>query len=106
MRGLRKGDLFELVKCMWRNHLSVYQDHPKYIHNDIVKPFRIGVICHIEHVMVIHDLVRYLPPPSMKGRGYEAANWKVRYQELSVNDIWVAIKDELPSSMQNELEEN
>ena len=30
---------FELAKCMWRKHRSVLQDHVKYIHNDIVKPF-------------------------------------------------------------------
>ena len=31
---------------MWRKHRSTFQDHVKYIHNDIVKPFswRIGQV--------------------------------------------------------------
>ena len=27
---------FELGKCMWKKDRSVYQDHMKYVHNDIV----------------------------------------------------------------------
>ena len=42
----------------------------------------------------------------MKGNGYEADNWKVHDKEFSVHDIRVAIKDGLPSSMHDELEDN
>ena len=35
---------FDLVKIMWINHKSVFQDHLKYMHNYIVKPFRVGII--------------------------------------------------------------
>ena len=41
---------FKLVKCMRRKHLSVYQDHMKYSHNDILKPFKAKIICYAEHV--------------------------------------------------------
>ena len=34
----------KLEKCMWRNHWSVYQDHMKYIHNDVLKPFRVKIL--------------------------------------------------------------
>ena len=33
--------LFDLGKSMWKKHSSVFQDHDKYIHNDIVKHFRV-----------------------------------------------------------------
>ena len=65
---------------MWRNRWSVYQDHLKYDRNDIVKPFRLGIIRYAERVVGMHDLAKYLPPPSMKGESYEAANWKFRDQ--------------------------
>ena len=42
--------------------------------------------------MDMHDLAKYQPPPSMKGDSYEAYNWKVHNQELTVSDICVAIK--------------
>ena len=41
---------FELGKFMWRNHWSVYQDHLKYVCNDIVKPFRFRILRYAERV--------------------------------------------------------
>ena len=35
---------FELVNSMWMKHRYVFQDHVKYIHNYIVKKFRIGIL--------------------------------------------------------------
>ena len=35
---------FELGKCMWRKHWSVYQDHMKYVRNYIVKPFKVKIL--------------------------------------------------------------
>ena len=68
---------FELVKCMWSNHRSVLQYHLKYICNNIVKPFCVGILHYAERVQEMHDLAKYLPPPSMKGESFEEANWKV-----------------------------
>ena len=65
---------------MRRKHRSVYQDHLKYIRNDIVKPFGVKILRYDERVREIHDLEKYLPLPSMKGMGAEAANWSVRNQ--------------------------
>ena len=30
-----------LTYFMWRNHQSVYQDHIKYVSNNILKPFKV-----------------------------------------------------------------
>ena len=54
----------------------------------------------------MHNLSKYLPTPSMKINNYKADNWKSRDQELYVNEIRFAIKDGLPSYMQDELEDN
>ena len=54
----------------------------------------------------MHDLEKHISNLSIKGGGYEEENWKVCDKEFSVHDIWVAIKDWLPSSMQDELEES
>ena len=64
----------ELGKCMWRKHQSVYQDHLKYIRNDIVKPFRVGILRYSKRIMEIHESEKYLPPPLIKGESYDAAN--------------------------------
>ena len=41
---------FELGKYMWRKHRSFYQDHTKYIGNDIVKSFRVKILCYYRRV--------------------------------------------------------
>ena len=57
---------FELGKCMWRKYRSVYQDPMKYVRNDIVKPFKVKILCYAEHIRGMHDLEKYLPQPSRK----------------------------------------
>ena len=95
-----------LGKEMWRKHRSVYQDHLKYICNDIVKPFCVRIINYSKRVQYMHDLAKHLPSPSMKGDIYEADNCKFHNEELSVDDIRVSIKYGIPSSMNDELEDN
>ena len=96
----------ELGKCMWRNHWRVNQDHLKYIQNDIVKPFRVKFIRYAERVKEKHDLAKYLTPPSMRSVSSDSANWTVCNQEFRVSEIRLTIKDGIPSSMQDELEDH
>ena len=62
---------YELENIMWKKHRSVFQDHVKYIHNDILKPLRVRIIQYAERVCDMHDLEKYLLPPSMKGVVFE-----------------------------------
>ena len=68
---------FDLGKRMWRKQRSNFQDHVKYIHNDTVNPFRVGIIQYTDHVRDMHYLSKYLPPTSMKGNDYDEADWAV-----------------------------
>ena len=43
---------------MWRKHQSIYQDHMKYIHNDILKPFQVKIIHYAKRVREMHDLAK------------------------------------------------
>ena len=79
--------LLELWKLMWRNHHSVYQYHMKYVCNDIVKPFKVKILCYVERVREMHDLEKYLPPPLMKGDIAMASNWSVRNEEFTISDL-------------------
>ena len=58
---------FDLGKCIWRKHRSVYQDHMKYGRKYIVKPFKVKILRYAERVLDMHDLAKYLRPPWMKG---------------------------------------
>ena len=58
---------FELGKGMWRKHQSIYQDHMKYVSNDIVKPFKVQILRYVKSVQEMHEIAKYLPPTLMKG---------------------------------------
>ena len=96
----------ELGKSMWKKHWSVFQDHFKYIHNDIVKTFRVGILQYAKCVREMHDLAKYLPTPSMKSVGLKEAGWEAREKEFNKDFIRFATKDRLPTSMQDALKYN
>ena len=97
---------FELVKCMWSKHPSVFQNHLEYICNDIVKQFRVIILFYSERVQDIHYLAKYIPPPLMKGESFNEASWKVRNIFISLHEIRVSNKVGPPSSIHDELEYN
>ena len=68
---------FELGKCMWRKHCSIFQDHLRYICNDIVKPSRVGVIRYFERVQDMNYLEKNLPTTSTKDESFGAASLDV-----------------------------
>ena len=74
-------------RAMWRKHQSVYQDHLEYICNVILKPFHVRNLHHAKRVQDIHNLVKHLTPPLIKGGFYEAYNWKFRNKELSIHEV-------------------
>ena len=87
----------ELENSMWSKHRSTFQDHVKYIHNDIVNPFIFGVLQYAEHIREMHDLSKCLPLLFMKGHQYGESDWDVRNKRISENEIRVATRDGLPT---------
>ena len=65
---------FELGKIIWSKHWGTFQDHVKYIHNDIVKPFRFVIFHYSDFFHEMHNLPKYLPPPSMKVSEYDKSD--------------------------------
>ena len=71
----------------------------KYVRNDIMKSFKVKMLCYAERVSEMHDLANYLPPPLMKGESANAANWTVCNQEFTAGEVRLVIKDRIPKSM-------
>ena len=63
---------------MGRKHRSTLQNYVEYIHNDIVKNFRVGILQYSEHTCKMHNLVKYISPTSMKGGEYDQKYWTPR----------------------------
>ena len=53
----------------------------------------------------MHDLSKFMPPPSNRGDKYDMAYWTICDKEFSEDDICVATKDGLPTSTQYEIED-
>ena len=47
---------------MWKRYRSVFQVHIKYIHNEIVKPYRFVILHYAECVREMNDIENYPPP--------------------------------------------
>ena len=43
---------------MWTNHNITFQDYVKYIHNYIVKPFRVVILQNAKRVHTMHNLAK------------------------------------------------
>ena len=86
-------------KSIQKKHQGVFQDHVKYIHNDIVKPIRFRILHYNDRVREMHDLEKYLPPPSTKGGGFESDDWYACVKEFNEDVIQVATKDRLHTSI-------
>ena len=78
----------------------------KYVRNDIMKPFKVKILRYAKSVCNMHDLYKYLPPPLMKGESAMEDNCNVQNQEFTASDIRLAIKDGLPKSMRDELDDH
>ena len=90
---------------MWRKHHILFQDHLKYNRNNIAKPFRVRILRYAECVQEMHDLAKYLSPFLVKGEILMKLVGKSA-KKFSIHEIQVAIKDGLPSSIQDELGDN
>ena len=83
---------FDLGKSIRHNNQSNFQDHKKYTHNDIVKPFRVRIFQYAGRIHKMNNLAKYVPPPSMKGKEYVEADWAVCGKEFYEHDICVATR--------------
>ena len=77
-----------------------------YVRNDILKPFKVKIVRYAKRVHEMHDLAKYLLPPSTKGNSAEADNCTISNQEFTAGEFWLEIKDGLPKSMQDELDDH
>ena len=69
-----------------------------------MKLFRVIILQYSDLVREKNDLANYLPPSSMKGQEYDEVDQAVRDKEFSENEICIATKDVLPTSMRDEID--
>ena len=67
----------ESGKKMRRKHRPTFQDHAKYIQNNIVRSFRSGILQYDERIREMYNMAKYLHLPSMKGGDYNDSYWSL-----------------------------
>ena len=81
---------------MWKKHKSSFQYHVKYIYKDIFNPLRLSILQYIKRIHDMHDLVKYLPPPSKKGDMFYHLYYRIHAREFMEGEIHVATNIGLP----------
>ena len=67
---------FEIGKQAWETPHEVYEDHLRYLSNDIVKPLAMSVTELVLRFDRMYALKKFLPPPHKRDDDAEKANWK------------------------------
>ena len=86
---------FSLIKCMRKKHKSALQGYLKYIHNHLVKNFRVIILQYSKRIHEMHNIANPLPPTSNKIDLFDQAYWRVCYIEFTGDEIRIATKDGL-----------
>ena len=73
------------------------------MHNDIVKPYRLGIIQYTERALVIHYLYKCLTSPLQKGDEYDMAYWTIFLKKKSKNKILVVTNGGIPVFINDEV---
>ena len=68
---------FDLGNIMRMKHRSLFKDHAKYTHNDIVNLLRPGILHYAEHISEMHDIANFIHPPTKKGDEYDQSDWTI-----------------------------
>ena len=102
--GFEKDIWLKLEKSMLQKHRSTFQNNVKYIHNYIVKPFRVIILHYSKSTHKIHELYKQLHIPFKEGKMYNPYNQRVCDNDITEYEICVA-KDGLPTSVQDKMED-
>ena len=95
-----EGELcFELLNFILRKHRSVFQEHIKYIHDNILNPFRLSILQYSERVRQMYDIDKVLPPHPKKRGELDQKYQSVHNKQFTEDEIRVATKDALCISM-------
>jgi hypothetical protein len=96
---------FEMGKLMWVRHRTVQDEHIRYLENKIIKPYDMAMRDFYDRVVEMYSFIYYLQPPSMNNQAWYEARWHTLTALPSEERIRVAIRNGLPRSMQDKLDQ-
>jgi len=96
---------FEIGKLAWETPHKVYEDHLRYLGNDIIKPLAMTVkeleLCFDK----MYSLKKYLPPPHKRDEDAFDANWSKKNEPIEFDEQRRSHFNALPTSYKESLKD-
>eukprot|EP00557_Chaetoceros_sp_GSL56_P012168 CAMPEP_0176484630 /NCGR_PEP_ID=MMETSP0200_2-20121128/4560_1 /TAXON_ID=947934 /ORGANISM="Chaetoceros sp., Strain GSL56" /LENGTH=472 /DNA_ID=CAMNT_0017881123 /DNA_START=218 /DNA_END=1637 /DNA_ORIENTATION=- len=96
---------FEMGKLMWTRHRTVLDEHIRYLENKIIKPYDMAIRDFYDRVIEMYSYTYYIQPPSMNNQAWYEAKWSACSTIFSDRRMRTAIRNGLPRSMQDKLDQ-
>ena len=97
--------MFEVGIKAWRTHNDVYDEHMRYLKNDIVKPINMSIQELLDRVEDMYLFKQFIQPPSKKGQDAGDANWKKRDEVIDGEEQRNTVFNALPNSFRQSLKD-
>lgn len=92
-------------KLMWVRHRTVFDEHVRYLENKIIKPYDMAIRDFYDCVLEMYSYLHYMQLPSMNNQAWYEAKWHMLYNRPIEERLHVAIRNGLPRSMQDKLDQ-
>jgi hypothetical protein len=96
---------FEMGKLLWTRHRTVQEEHIRYLENKVIKPFDMAIRDFYDRVVEMYSYVYYMQPPSMNNQVWYEAKWSTCSTQMSEERMRTAVRNGLPRSMQDKLDQ-
>jgi hypothetical protein len=96
---------FKMGKLMWARHQTVHDEHIRYFKNKIIKPYDMAIRDFYNRVIKMYSFLYHLQPPLMNNQAWYQAKWHMLTALPSEECIHVPIRNDLPRSMQDKLDQ-
>ena len=96
---------FEIGKLMWTRHRTVQEEHIRYLENKVIKPYDMAIRDFYDRVVEMYTYIHYMQPPSMNNQAWYDAKWSDLSLIIPEVRVRTAIRNGLPRSMQDKLDQ-
>ena len=103
---MKKSPPTNTSSFIWKKHRSVFDDHLRYVQNDVTNTYKERIIKYTEFMHEMINLSQYLSPTCIKGEYYRNNECKSRYEKFLEETIQKDIKCGLFPVISQDIEYN
>jgi hypothetical protein len=92
-------------KLLRTRHQTVQEEHIHYLENKIIKQFNMVIRDFYNQVAEMYSYIYYMQPPLMNNQAWYEVKWPACVPSISEECMCMAIRNGLPRSMQDKLDQ-